>query len=79
MPYTRDKHVLLTVYFLFYFLVFLFFAFDYRLLAQVNPVVFWYNRDLAELTLIGIGLPRWMIAHPASFALMDLLADLCAS
>ena len=73
MQYTRDKNLLLTVYFLFYFLVFLFFAIDYRLLSQVRPVIFWYNRDLAELALIGLGLPRWMIAHPSSFVLADLL------
>ncbi|HVS97803.1 MAG TPA: hypothetical protein VHE54_15015 [Puia sp.] len=71
MQYSRDKNLLLTVYFLFYFFVFFFFALDHRLLSQVRPVLFWYNRDLAELTLIGLGLPRWMIAHPAAFAAMD--------
>src|SRR5579862_5977020 len=74
MQYSRDKNLLLTVYFLFYFFVFFFFAIDHRLLSQVRPVIFWYNRDLAELALIGIGLPRWMIAHPASFGVMDALA-----
>ncbi|HEV9038664.1 MAG TPA: hypothetical protein VGQ51_18635 [Puia sp.] len=76
MQYSRDKNLLLTVFFLFWLPVVLFFALDHRLLSQVRPALFWFNRDLAELTLIGIGLPRWMIDHPASFAAMDGLAVL---
>ncbi|HXB94402.1 MAG TPA: hypothetical protein VNU70_04555, partial [Puia sp.] len=76
MQYTRNKNFLLTVYFLFYFFVFLFFGIDYRLLTQVRPVIFLYNRDLAELILIGAGLPRWMIAHSFSFLLTDTIAFL---
>lgn len=74
MTYTRDKHLLLTVYFLFYFLVFLFFFLDHRLLSQVQPVFFTYNRDLTELALIATGLPRFMIAHPVSLGIADGLA-----
>lgn len=76
MQYTRDKHLLLTVYFLFYFSVILFFGIDHRLLSQLRPVVFLYNRDLAELILIGLGLPRYMIAHPVTFILADAIAVL---
>jgi len=75
-PYTRDKQLLLTGYFLFYFVVFLFFSIDHRLLSQVRPIWFGYNRDLTELALIATGLPRWMIAHPMSFAAADGLAFL---
>ena len=74
MQYSRDKHLLLTVYFLFWLAVVLFLAIDHRLLSQVRPELFWYNRDLTELALIGIGLPRWMVGHPVCFAVMDLLA-----
>ncbi|HLZ88303.1 MAG TPA: hypothetical protein VKQ52_13705, partial [Puia sp.] len=69
--YARDRRLLLTVYFACYFAVFLFLAIDHRLLAQVRPVVFNFNRDLTELALIATGLPRWMIAHPWSFWLAD--------
>jgi hypothetical protein len=74
--YTRDRQLLLAVYFLFYFAVFLFFAGDHRLLSQVRPVVFNFNRDLTELALIGTGLPRFMIAHPLCFTVADTLAFL---
>src|SRR5882672_1234717 len=74
--YTRDKKLLLTGYFLFYFAVFLFFIIDHRLLSQVRPAGFSYNRDLSELALIATGLPRWMIAHPMSFMAADGLAFL---
>jgi hypothetical protein len=73
MPYTRDKKLLLTVYFCFYFAVFLFLGIGHRTLVQVHPVFFHYNRDLAELMLIGSGLPRFMIAHPVCFAFADTL------
>ncbi len=76
MQYSRDKKLLLTVYFCFYFAVFLFLGIGHRTLLQVHPVLFYYNRDLAELMLIGSGLPRFMIAHPASFAFADTLAFL---
>ena len=76
MQYTRDKKLLLTVYFCFYFAVFLFLGIGHRLLFQVHPVLFYYNRDLAELAIIGSGLPRYMIANPLSFALADTLAFL---
>ena len=76
MQYTRDKKLLLTVYFCFYFAVFLFLGIGHRLLFQVHPVLFYYNRDLAELMVIGSGLPRYMIANPLSFALADTLAFL---
>ncbi|MBS1606870.1 MAG: hypothetical protein JST42_29715 [Bacteroidetes bacterium] len=74
MNYTRDKRTLLTVYFLFYYGVFLFFFIDHRLLFQYRPIFFNYNRDLSELALIVTGLPKWMIRHPASFKVADLLA-----
>jgi glycosyltransferase involved in cell wall biosynthesis len=73
MQYTRDKKLLLTVYFCFYFAVFLFLGIGHRTLLQVHPVFFHYNRDLAELMLIGSGLPRFMIAHPVCFAFADTL------
>ena len=76
MQYTRDKKLLLTVYFCFYFAVFLFLDIGHRLLFQVHPVLFYYNRDLAELAVIGSGLPRYMIAHPITFAIADILAFL---
>ncbi len=76
MQYTRDKKLLLTVYFCFYFTVFLFLGVGHRTLLQVHPVFFHYNRDLAELMLIGSGLPKFMIAHPVCFAFADTLAFL---
>src|ERR1700760_406362 len=69
--YVRDRKFLLSVYFIFYFAVFLFQALDHRLLIQVQPVVFNFNRDLTELAVIAAGLPRWMIAHPWTFGLFD--------
>jgi hypothetical protein len=72
--YTRDRKLLLLVYFLFYYAVLLGFFLDDRLLFQYRPIFFNYNRDLTELWLIATGLPRWMIAHPASFAVADVLA-----
>jgi hypothetical protein len=74
MQYTRDKKLLLTVYFCFYFAVFWFLGIGHRLLFQVHPVLFYFNRDLAELAVIGSGLPRYMIAHPITFAVADTLA-----
>lgn len=44
-----------------------------RLLSQVRPVLWNFNRDLTELAVIASGLPRWMIAHPGSFLLFDVL------
>jgi hypothetical protein len=73
LQYTRDTRFLLTVYFLFYFSVFAFQGIDSRLLAQVRPALFHYNRDLGELALIGLGLPGFMIAHPVTFLLADIL------
>jgi hypothetical protein len=73
MNYTRDKTALLKVYFLFYYIVFLFFFINHRLLSQVQPILFNYNRDLSELLLIAAGLPRYMIGHPWTFALADAL------
>lgn len=72
--YTRDRKLLLVVYFFFYYAVLLGFFFDDRLLYQYRPIFFNYNRDLTELWLIATGLPRWMIAHPASLAVADALA-----
>jgi hypothetical protein len=72
--YTRDRKLLLLVYFLFYYAILLGFFLDDRLLFQYRPIFFNYNRDLTELWLIATGLPRWMIAHPASFAAADVLA-----
>jgi hypothetical protein len=74
--YTRDRRLLLLVYFLFYYAVLLGFFLDDRLLFQYRPIFFNYNRDLTELWLIATGLPRWMIVHPASFAVADVLAFL---
>jgi hypothetical protein len=74
--YTRDRNLLLGFYFLFYYVVMLGFFLDHRLLSQYQPIFFNYNRDLTELFLIATGLPRWMIAHPASFAIADWAAFL---
>jgi glycosyltransferase involved in cell wall biosynthesis len=74
--YTRDRNLLLGFYFLFYYIVMLGFFLDHRLLSQYRPIFFNYNRDLTELFLIATGLPRWMIAHPASFAIADWAAFL---
>lgn len=73
MNYSRDKNTLLTVYFLFYYGVFLSFFFNHRLLSQYQPVFFNYNRDLTELSLIATGLPRFMIGHPWTFWAADAL------
>jgi len=74
MNYTRDKRTLPTVYFLFYYGVFLFFFIDHRLLGQYQPIFFNYNRDLTELALIVTGLPGSMIHHPWGFTVADLFA-----
>src|ERR1700722_20345231 len=74
--YTRDRNLLLLIYFLFYYAILLGFFRDDRLLFQYRPVFFNFNRDLTELWLISTGLPHWMIAHPASFAVSDVLAFL---
>ncbi len=73
MNYTRDKKILLTVYFLFYYTVFLSFFLDERLLSQFQPILLNYNRDLTELALIATGLPRWLIAHPGALIIADAL------
>ena len=74
MNYTQDKKTLLTVYFACYYAVFLFFFIDSRLLSQYQPIFFNFNHDLTEFLLIVTGIPKWMIAHPASFLCADLLA-----
>jgi hypothetical protein len=74
--YTRDRSFLLAIYFLFYYAVLLGFFIDDRLLSQYHPIFFNYNRDLTELSLIATGIPRYMIAHPACFAVADILAFL---
>jgi len=74
--YTRDRNLLLGFYFLFYYAVLLGLFLDDRLLVQYRPIFFNYNRDLTELFLIATGLPRWMIVHPASFAIADVAAFL---
>lgn len=74
MNYTRDNKIFLTVYFIFYYAVFLFFYLDDRLLSQYQPILFNYNRDLTELALIATGLPRWLIAHPLALSVADALA-----
>jgi len=73
MNYTRDKKTLLTVYFACYYAVFAFFFIDSRLLSQYQPIFFNFNHDLTELLLLATGIPKWMIAHPASFLCADLL------
>jgi hypothetical protein len=72
--YTRDRSFFLTIYFLFYYAVLIGFFFDDRLLSHYHPIFFTQNRDLTELCLIATGIPRYMIAHPASFAIADILA-----
>jgi hypothetical protein len=74
--YIRDRNLLLLIYFMFYYVVLLGLFLDHRLLSQYQPVFFNYNRDLTELFLIATGLPRWMIAHPAAFAIADCAAFL---
>jgi len=73
MNYTRDKKTLLTVYFACYYAVFAFFFLDSRLLSQYQPIFFNFNHDLTELLLLATGIPKWMIAHPASFLYADVL------
>ncbi len=74
--YSRDNKILLTIYFVFYYAVFLSFYFDERLLSQYQPILFNYNRDLTELALIATGLPRWLISHPLALTAADALAFL---
>jgi len=76
MNYTRDRNLLVNVFFSFYYAVLVFFWVDHRLLSQLRPIFFNYNRDLTELALIGAGIPRWLMAHPALFAALDVLAFL---
>jgi hypothetical protein len=72
--FSRDRHLTLTIYFLFYYAFLLGFCLENRLLSQYHPIFFNYNRDLTELALMATGIPRWMIAHPFSFAVADALA-----
>jgi hypothetical protein len=74
--YTRDRNLLVVIYFLFYYAVLLGFFLDDRLLSQYHPIFFNFNRDLTELALIATGIPRYMIAHPAWFTIADILAFL---
>lgn len=60
-------------YFVFYYLTVLFFFISHKLLSQVGPQFFSFNRDLTELGIIASGLPKFMIQHPVSF----LIADSC--
>ncbi|HEY6900729.1 MAG TPA: hypothetical protein VI233_08810 [Puia sp.] len=73
MNYTHDKKTLLTVYFLFYYALFLSFFIDHRLLSQYQALFFNYNRDLTELALIASGIPQAMIRHPSSFWMADAI------
>lgn len=72
----RERRLILWVYFLFYYGVLISFVIDHRLLSQIRPAFFQYNRDLTELAVIGAGLTRWMIANPVSFLVADGLAFL---
>lgn len=74
--YIRDRNRLLLIYFLFYYAVLLGFLADQRLLSQYRPIFFNYSHDLTEVALIVSGLPRWMISHPFSFGVADVLAFL---
>ena len=76
LSYTRDRNWLLFIYFGLYYAILLGFFIDDRLLFQYRPIFFNYNRDLTELALSATGLPRWMIAHPGSFPIADLVAFL---
>ena len=71
--YGRERQLLTLVYFAFYFIVFGGMILQQRLLSQVRPVIFNFNRDLTELAVIATGLPRWMTAHPGSFLVFDVL------
>lgn len=71
--YARDRQFLTIVYFGFFFAVFGYQWVDGRWLYQVRPEFMSYNRDLSELGVILVGLPRWMIAHPWSFGLADAM------
>lgn len=73
MKNTRDRNLLLTVYFSFYYVIFLFYFLDHRLLSQYHPIFFNYNRDLTELLLIASGVPRYLIDHPFGLWLADAL------
>lgn len=73
MKYTHDRKTLLTVYFAFYYAVFLFFFIDSRLLSQYQPIFFNYDHDLTEFLLIFTGIPKWIIDHPGSFLAADIL------
>jgi hypothetical protein len=74
--FSRDRRLILTAYFLFYYAFLLGFWLENRLLSQYHPIFFNYNGDLTELALMATGIPRWMIAHPFSFAAADALAFL---
>ncbi len=72
--FSRDRRLVLIVYFLFYYAFLLGFCLENRLLSQYHPILFNFNRDLTELALIATGIPRWMISHPFSFAIADGIA-----
>ncbi|HXB31890.1 MAG TPA: hypothetical protein VNV35_00650, partial [Puia sp.] len=74
--FSRDRRLVLIVYFLFYYAFLLGFSLENRLLSQYHPILFNYNRDLTELALIATGIPRWMITHPFSYAVADATAFL---
>jgi len=71
--YARERQALLTVYGIFYFAVFGSMIGQGRLLSQVQPALWNFNRDVSELVVIASGLPRWMTAHRGSFLFFDIL------
>jgi len=74
MQYARLQKKVITAYFaFFYYTIFAFFFMDHALLSQVNPILFHYNRDLSELALIAAGVPQYMVRHPGSFRVADIL------
>ncbi|HXB33412.1 MAG TPA: hypothetical protein VNV35_08320, partial [Puia sp.] len=50
--FSRDRRLILTAYFLFYYAFLLGFWLENRLLSQYHPIFFNYNGDLTELALM---------------------------
>jgi hypothetical protein len=61
-------------YGVFYYGLLLSYYCNYRLLSQYKPIYFSYNRDVVELLLIAIGIPKLLIANPSLYWVLDVIA-----
>lgn len=68
------RHLVLVCFLFFYYGQFLFSFLNHKLFCQVDPILFTYKPDLAELALIVLGVPKFFITHPILFPCLDAIA-----